>query len=130
MKIKFFIYTTVVPNITSHLPAGSSRYVVNITDDIIFQCTATGVPPPDIQWYIGSVRLNSSTNSRYVIRDGGVFMPERSLSVVTNHLIINSTKLSDAENNYTCVAENIANNGTDMETFELFVQGNVTQIHK
>ena len=78
------IFTTVVPTITSYLPAGYSYYVVNVTDDIIFQCTATGVPPPDIQWYRGNVRLNSSTNSRYVIRDGGVSMPERSLAVVTN----------------------------------------------
>ena len=112
-----------VPDITSYLPAGSSRYVVNVTDDIIFQCMATGVPPPDIQWYRGNVRLNSSTNSRYVIRDGGVSMPERSLAVVTNYLVINDTEESDTGDNYVCEAFNMANNGIDLETFGLFVQG-------
>ena len=126
LKNNSFIFTSVVPDITSYLSAGSSRYVVNVTDDIIFQCTATGVPPPDIQWYRGNVRLNSSTNSRYVVRDGSVSMPERSLAVVTNYLVINNTEESDAGHNFVCEALNRAKNGIDMETFELFVQGNNT----
>ena len=56
-------------------------------------------------------------------------MPERSLAVVTNYLVINNTILSDAGENYVCKALNMANDGIDMETFELFVQGNFTWIH-
>ena len=124
MKIIFFICITVVPNIT-YLPVESSHYVVNVTDDIIFQCTAIGVPPPDIQRYRGNIRLNSFTNSHYVIRDRSVSTLKRSLAVVTNPLVINSTTLSYAVYIYICVAENIARNGVDMETFELFVRGNM-----
>ena len=51
-------------------------------------------------------------------------MPERSLAVVTNYLVINDTEGSDAGGDYVCKALNMANNGMDMETFELFVQGN------
>ena len=51
-------------------------------------------------------------------------MSERSLAMVTNYLVINDTEESDAGNNYTCKAHNMADNGMDMETFELFVQGN------
>ena len=51
-------------------------------------------------------------------------MSERSLAMVTNSLVINDTEESDAGNNYTCKVLNMANNGMDMETFVLFVQGN------
>ena len=50
-------------------------------------------------------------------------MPERSLAVVTNYLVVNNTEESDAGENYVCEAFNMANNGIDLETFGLFVQG-------
>ena len=40
--------------------------------------------------------------------------------------MVNDTDESDAGGNYVCEALNMANNGMDMETFELFVQGNIT----
>ena len=119
----FIIFIAVVPNITSYLPAASSRYVVNVTDDIIFQCTATGVPPPDIQWYRGNVLLNSSTD-RVTVRTQSVDEPERALATVTRELMLSQTSAaSDASSDYSCRATNEADNGQDSEVFELFVQG-------
>ena len=46
--------------------------------------------------------------------------------MVTNYLAINDTEVSDTGDNYVCVAKNMAFNGMDMETFELFLQGNIT----
>ena len=118
----FIIFIAVVPNITSFLPAGSSRYVVNVTDDIVFQCTATGVPPPDIQWYRGNDLLNSS-NDRVTIRNLSVDEPERALATVTRELTLSRTSASDASSDYSCRATNEADGGQDSEIFELFVQG-------
>ena len=115
-----FLFISVVPNITSYLPAGSSRYIINVTDDIIFQCTATGVPPPDIQWYRGNDLLNSS-NDRITI--GNLSVDESERNTVTRELILSQTSLSDASNNYSCRATNAADGGLDSEVFELYVQG-------
>ena len=119
-----FIFYIVVPNITSYLPAGSSRYVVNVTDNIIFQCTATGVPPPDILWYRGNDLLNSS-NDRVTIGNLSVNEPERALATVTRELTLSQTSTSDASSNYTCRATNKNTTKGEQESkrFELFVQG-------
>ncbi len=109
-------------NITSSLPEGSTRYVVNVTDTITFQCIATGVPPPDIQWYRGIEILNSSSDSRVTIRSPIIDEPERALVTVTRELILAST--SDSGSGYDCRATNAAMKGEDSEGFELYVQGN------
>ena len=118
----FIIYIAVVPNITSYLPAASSRYVVNVTDNIMFQCTATGVPPPDIQWYRGNVLLNSSTDS-VTVRTRSVDEPERALATVTREITLSQTSTNDTSSDYRCRATNEADNGQDSEVFELLVQG-------
>ena len=116
------LFYSVVPNITSYLPDGSSRYVVNVAGDITFQCTATGVPPPDIQWYKGDVMLSSSS-MRITIVNLIKDMPERSLATVTRELTLSNTSTSDASANYSCRASNAAMPREDSEMFELFVQG-------
>ncbi len=115
----------VVPNITSYLPEGSTRYVVNVTDAITFQCAATGVPPPDIQWYRGSLMLNSSSDSRVNITSPIIDEPVRALATVTRELVLTQTSTSDAGSDYSCRATNVAMGGEDSEGFELFVQGKV-----
>ena len=117
-----FLIITAVPIITSYLPAGSSRYVVNVTDHIMFQCTATGVPPPDIQWFKGNVLLNSSTD-RVTIGNLSVDEPERALATVTRELTLSQTSTSDSRSDYSCKATNEAYGGQDSATFNLLVQG-------
>ena len=120
MNIICFIL--VAPNITSYLPGGSSRYVANITDGITFQCTATGVPPPDIQWYRGDAMLNSSIMG-VTIGSAVVDEPNRALATVTKELTLNETSISDADSDYACRASNAAMQGNYSKLFELFVQG-------
>ena len=41
-------------------PNGSfGGYVVNVTDPVTFECTATGIPPPTILWFRDGVLLSS-----------------------------------------------------------------------
>ncbi len=113
----------VIPNITSYHPEGFTRYVVNVTDDITFQCIATGVPPPDIQWYRGNVMLNSSSDSRVTIGIPMINEPERALATVTRELVLTQTSTSDAGSDYSCRATNAAMGGQDSRMFEVYVQG-------
>ena len=115
-------FNSVVPNITSYLPDESSHYVVNVTDDITFQCTATGVPPPDLQWYRGDAMLNTSS-MRVTLSSAFVDEPNRAVATVTRELIHSDTSTSDAGTDYSCIASNAAMDGEDSEKFELFVQG-------
>ena len=117
------LYFIVVPNVTTYLPVGSPRYVVNVTEAITFQCTATGVPPPDIQWYRGSVMLSSSSDSRVIIENPTINGPDRALATVTRELILTQTTTSDAGSDYSCRTTNAAMGGQNSESFELFFQG-------
>ncbi len=94
-----------------------------MTDAITFQCAATGVPPPDIQWYRGSDILNSSSDSRVTIRNPIINEPERALATVTRELVLTQTTTSDAGSDYSCRATNAADRGEDSQSFELLVEG-------
>ncbi len=118
---QFILLTTVVPSINSYLPEGSTRYAVNETNNITFQCTATGVPPPDIQWYRGSDILNSSSDSRVIIRNEIMNEQNGALAYVSKKLILTNTSISDA-GCYSCNATNSAINGETSAEFELLIQ--------
>ena len=115
---------TVVPVIT--IPAESGVYVVNETFPVTFMCTATGFPPPTIQWLRGDFLLDPSTNdilsSRFQLADAIVNRTVGVVSVVMRTLIINSALDSD-NGTYTCQANNSAVSGEDQDSFELYVQG-------
>ena len=104
------------------LPDGDSRYVVNMSDSAIFQCNATGVPPPLIQWFRGQELLNMSTDTRITLSDPYVVDPPRELATVGRTLTIRDTVNNDT-GSYSCRASNAAEGRMDTETFELFIQG-------
>ena len=121
-----FALFAVVPVIDSFAPE-SGVYVVNETFETVFFCNATGIPPPEIQWTRGSTTLdpdneNSTFSQRLQLSTPVVDEPERSVSSVMRTLTISDTLEGDA-GMYSCVATNVAENGRDDETFELFVQG-------
>ena len=124
--MNFSSYCAVVPNITFAAPEGGV-YVVNETFSVTFMCTATGIPAPDIQWMRESMTLNPSNNSSFAQRielsSPVVDEPERSVASVTRTVTISDTVEGD-RGNYSCVGTNVAEGGTDEETFELFIQGN------
>ena len=98
-------------------------YVVNVTDPVTFECTATGIPPPTIQWFRDGVLLSSgvvlSEPSQTMVSapmgTGMIYQVERTLTFTT------------AANNtgtYTCEASNInVVQPTVTQNFTLFVQG-------
>ena len=124
--LNFSSYCAVVPNITSAAPDGGV-YVVNETFPVTFMCTATGIPAPDIQWMRESMTLDPANNSslaqRIELSSPVVDEPEGSVASVTRTVTISDTMEGD-RGNYSCVAMNIAEGGTDEEAFELFIQGN------
>ena len=105
-------------------PNGSfAGYVVNVTDAVTFECTATGIPPPNIQWSRDGMLLSSgvmlSEPSQTLVSapmgTGMIYQVERMLTFDT---IANDT------GTYTCEASNINEvRPTVAQNSTLFVQG-------
>ena len=122
-----FSFPIVVPEIVFSALVGG--YVVNETLAVTFMCNATGIPPPTIQWFrdqtllsgtMGSDFSGTDLNSRVVVDEsslGEVSSVSRSLTVMN--------AMDGDTGIYRCAATNEAMNGTDMEEFELFVQGKI-----
>ena len=113
---------SVVPNIT--FPLDGQLYTVNETDPVIFTCSATGIPPPEITWMRNGVVLDGSVDSRISLSNpsdpeaisttcGNIFS-------VSRNLTLDNTMDNDSDT-YTCVASNTAANVT--QDFDLDVQG-------
>ena len=98
-------------------------YVINVTDPVTFECIATGIPPPTIQWFRDGVLLSSgvilSEPSQTMVSapmgTGMIYQVERTLTF--------NTTASDTDT-YTCEASNInVVQPTVTQSFTLFVQG-------
>ena len=121
-----FYSVTVLPVVTSVYPeVGLTSYTVNETDSIIFECTTTGIPAPEIDFDFGNitarvdVRESSSPVEVTRNQDG------ETVYQVTRTAMINRTMNSDSRV-YLCVANNDA--GMDQESFKLIVQGNASPV--
>jgi len=111
----------VIPSITFPLDDGF-RYTVNETDPVIFTCSATGIPPPEITWMKNGMPLS---NTRVTITDptmpelystdgGNIFLVSRNLSL--------DNAMSTDSGTYTCVVSN-GNIVQQTQNFDLFVNG-------
>ena len=100
--------------------------MVNVSDPVTFQCSATGVPPPTIQWYRGGRLLDSSMDSRLNLSNPIITALPRSLATVSRTLTISSVMASDTDTSYSCNVSNAASVGVASEVFEMFVQGTVS----
>ena len=117
----YFIHA-VVPSIL--MPSVNFVYTVNETDPVIFTCSATGIPPPEIAWMRNGVPFS---NSRVTLSDPTI--PELystdggNIYFVSRNLTLDNT-LDAHSGTYTCVASN-GNAVTPSVTqdFELFVNG-------
>ena len=117
---EFVVSLAVIPKII--FPNDSfTGYVVNVTDPVTFECTATGIPPPTIQWFRDGVLLSSgvmlSEPSQMMISTatGIIYQVERTLTF--------NTTANDTDT-YTCEASNInVVQSTAAQNFTLFVQG-------
>ena len=111
--------------------------VVNQTDTVTFECSATGIPTPLIQWYQGDLLLNGTgpgINSRVNLTTA-VNAPLDELGTAMSTLTINDTIGGDS-GNYTCVASNKwfssdeVMRAIDLDTIELLVQGKCTFVYR
>ena len=98
-------------------------YVVNVTDPVTFECIATGIPPPTIQWFRDGVLLSSdvmlSEPSQTLVPaplgTGMIYQVERTLTFTTT---------ANDTGTYACEASNINMvRPTVTQNFGLFVQG-------
>jgi len=109
------------------MPPANFTYVVNETDPVIFMCSATGIPPPEITWIRNGVLLDENVDPHISLSnpsDPEVFSTTRGdIYSVSRNLTINNTRDNDSDT-YTCVASNrnaVTPNVT--QDFELVVQG-------
>ena len=105
-------------------PPDGFTLTVNETEVAIFECTATGIPPPTISWYRNATELGEGLDPRITLSnhsepllvssDGGVL-----------YSVSRSLQLENAADNdsgfYSCTASNIIENSE--QDFELIVQG-------
>ena len=122
--------------IESFAPDGG--YIVNETFSVTFECSATGIPAPEIQWYRDNELLTgvdpdtSSTfdpdiNMRVVVNDPQVdmTMSNRGLVFLTQRtLTLNNAMGSDTGDDYRCEASNMVL-PIVTETFTIIVQSMV-----
>ena len=111
---------TVVPEIIF-----TEDYTVNQFDPVIFECNATGIPAPYINWYRNGDLLNEAFDSRISLGDPMMTQPATSNDVyeVYRTLTFNYTRDDDTDT-YTCVAGNgNARMPNVTQDFELFVRG-------
>ena len=101
---------------------------MNATGTVTFQCNATGVPPPIIQWYRGGQLLDPSTDTRISLSNAFIREPPRQLAIVERTLNISDTTNNDTDSAYSCRATNAAEGRMDSETFSLFVQGMASEL--
>ena len=109
------------------MPPVNFTYVVNETDPVIFMCSATGIPPPEITWMRNGVPLDNNVDPRVSLSnpsDPEVFPTTGgNIYSVSRNLTISNTRDNDSDT-YTCVASNEnARTPSVNRGFELIVQG-------
>jgi len=99
-------------------------YTVNETDPVIFTCSATGIPPPEITWMRNGVPFSNSQVTLSNPTMPGIYSTDGgNIYFVSRNLTLDNTMDADS-GTYTCVASN-GNAVTPSVTqdFELFVNG-------
>ena len=120
----FCLICAVVPSIL--FPLVNFTYIVNETDPVTFNCSATGIPPPEITWMRNGVLLDDNVDPRISL--GNLSDPEvfpttgGNIYSVSRNLTISNTGDNDSDT-YTCVGSNgNAVTPSVAQDFELIVQ--------
>ena len=122
----FLLQHSVVPVVTSVYPdVNRMNYTVDEGNSVIFECTATGIPAPEITWLRDGVELNSTSDPRITFGNAGDPMDvsrddgETVLEVTRNLTLANT--VDEDSGSYVCTAANVA--GKCNDTFEVIIQG-------
>ena len=112
-------FHSVIPDIS--FPPPNYEYEINQFMAVTFLCTAVGIPPPDVQFFLNDTLLDSQFNDRFSLMNPTTETVDRGdVNLVMRQLLIDPA-LDEDSNNYTCVATN--DNGNDSIEFELVVWG-------
>ncbi len=117
----------VVPEIT--FPNDSTIYRVNQSFPVTFECSATGIPAPYINWLLNGVRLEDlpAYNSRISLSDHSQPMEvetENGTNYSAERTLILTNTTDEDSGNYTCEAfNNNTRTPAVIQDFELFVRG-------
>ncbi len=96
-------------------PSEDIMRTVDEGDMVAFTCTARGVPPPSITWYLDDV-LVMNTSRAMVVPLREVSVDEEGYSSVTSMIIVSSILRSDT-GILSCITNNTVTMGTmDMRT--------------
>ena len=124
----FLTFHSVIPDIVFPPRTPHFVYETNQFMDTVFQCHATGIPAPTIQFFLGDTLLDEQYNERFSFPEPMIQTIDISGSgdlvfLVLQNLSISSTLDSDS-NNYSCIAmnENVRQPNNSVE-FELIVRG-------
>ena len=113
-----------IPSIT--FPPDGHTFYTNEFTPAVFQCTATGIPAPEISWYRNGTVLNNSTDACVTLSEASVSMVATDggdVYQVSRTLTVDNAMDSDS-GNYTCVADNgNAVQPSVSQEFELFFRG-------
>ena len=110
-------------------PVDDTIYTINEFQPATFECNATGIPAPYINWYRNGDLLNEAFDSRISLSELTVSGPVNPIATdlftVCRTLTFNYTRDSDTDT-YTCVAGNgNARMPNVTQNFELFIRGKV-----
>jgi len=103
----YHFINAVVPSIL--MPPVNFTYTVNETAPVIFRCSATGIPPPEINWMRNGVLLDDNVDPRISLSNPSD--PEAfpttggDIYSVSRNLTISNTRDNDSDT-YTCRAFN------------------------
>ena len=118
------------PVITEPIPG--RVYFVNESRLITFDCTATGIPPPEISWWRGNDTLDGTTNSRVSLSDPRteeISTPNGTIYSVSRQLNLSNTMDSDSGDDYFCQASNGDGENFNVDVrFQLFVIGKCMRV--
>ena len=116
------VFTAVLPVVTSVYPeVGQMNYTVNESEPVTFECTATGIPAPDIEFNFNMIASRVQTGTLSTPIEVARMYDGEMVYQVTQTAVINSTVDSDF-GVYQCTATNDILGRKNTE-FELIVQG-------
>ena len=120
--MSLFFLSVVLPVVTSVYPeVGQMNYTVNETDPVTFECTATGIPAPHIEFIFSEIASRVLFGPPPIPIEVIRMADGEMVYQVTQTALINTTEDSDS-GVYQCIATSDIP-GRDSEQIELIVQG-------
>ncbi len=103
---------------------GQTSYTVNEMDSVVFECTATGIPAPDVVFDFGLIESRVIVNDSSTVVEITRSEDEETVFQVTITAFINSTVDSDSGVYWCNASNNVSGDPNTVNgSFDLIVQG-------